>query len=71
MEDSKISSKRFLIKNTKHNSMLPVFGMNIDLSMTWLLTQSNPTVDSFGPVKTTMVMFNLISLLKVMDLLVL
>jgi len=71
MVDSKISSKKFSKKTIKHNSMLLDSGMSIDSSMIWLLMLSNLAVDSCGPVRTTMVMFNLISLLKVMDLSVL
>jgi len=71
MADSKISSKRFMIRTIKNNSKTLDFGTSIDLLMIWLLTQSNPTVVSCGPAKTTMVMFNQILLHKVMDLSVL
>jgi len=71
MVDSRIFSKKFTTLIIKLNSKLPSFGTSIDLLMIWLLTPSNQAVDSFGPVKTTMEMFSLISLLKVMDLSVL
>ena len=68
--DSKTFSKKFMRETIKHNLKLPDFGMNIDLLMIWLLTQSNPKEDLCGLVKIMMVMFNQILLLKVMDLLV-
>ena len=70
MEDSRISSKRFMTKIIKLNLKLLDSGMSIDLLMIWLLTQLNPTEDLCGLVKIMMEMFNLISLLKVMDHLV-
>ena len=70
MEDSRIFFKRSMIKTIKHNLRLLDSGMSIDLLTIWLLTQSNPTEDLCGLVKIMMVMFNLISLLKVMDHLV-
>jgi len=70
MEDSRISSKRSMTKIIKLNLKLLDSGMSIDLLMIWLLTQLNPTEDLCGLVKIMMEMFNLISLLKVMDHLV-
>lgn len=70
MVDSRIFSKKFSMLNIKLNLMRKNFGMNIDLLMIWLLMLSNLMVDLSGLVKIMMVMFNLISLLKVMDLLV-
>jgi len=43
--------------------------MNTDLLMIWLPKQSKVKEESSGPVRTTMVMFNQILLLKVSDLL--
>jgi hypothetical protein len=70
MEDSRTSSKKSMTKIIKHNLKLLDSGMSIDLLMIWLLTQLNPTEDLCGLVKIMMEMFNLISLLKVMDHLV-
>ena len=54
-----------MILNTKQNSKQKKFGMNIDLLMIWSLKSLKEKVDMFGLAKITMVMFNLILLLKV------
>ena len=54
-----------MILNTKQNSKQKKFGMNIDLLMIWSLKSLKGKVDMFGLAKITMVMFNLILLLKV------
>ena len=65
MEDSKTSSKKSTRRKVgKKSSRLPISGMSTDLSMIWLLTVSNPKVALYGLVRTTMVMFNPISLPK-------
>ena len=67
MEDSRIflrkSIKRIMLKNSRRRT----FGMNIDSLMIWLLMLLNQMVDSYGLARTTMVMFNPISLLKDTD----
>lgn len=65
MADSRIFSKIFMILNIKQNSKPKKFGMNIDLLMIWSLKSLKEKVDMFGLAKITMVMFNLILLLKV------
>lgn len=68
--DSKIFSKKSMTLIISNNSKKRNFGTSIDSLMIWLLTQSNLMEVSCGPARTMMEMFNLISLLKVTDLLV-
>ena len=56
--------------NSLTNSKLLDKIMNTDLLMIWLPMPLSLKVDSFGLARTTMVMFNLMLLLKDMDLLV-
>lgn len=65
MEDSKIFLKKFIRKNIKNNSRPRNYGISTDSSMIWLPIWSNRKEVLFGRVKTMMVMFNLILLLKV------
>jgi len=64
-----VDSKIYLLKCTKRNTRksLPklVSNMTIILLILWLLIWSNLKVDLYGPVKTMMVMYNLIHSLKV------
>ena len=67
----KIFSKNFMMVNTSLNLKNLRFGMSIVSLMILLLTLSNQTEVLFGPVRTMMVMSNLILLLKDMALSVL
>jgi len=62
-------SKESIKLNILPNIKLKVSITNIDLLTIWLLKQSKEKVVSSGLARTTMEMFNLISLLKVSDLL--
>jgi len=62
-------SKESIKLNILPNIKLKVLITNIDLLTIWLLKQSKEKVVSSGLARTTMEMFNLISLLKVSDLL--
>ena len=70
MDFSKILSKEFMKLNTKVNSPKPESPTNIDSLMIWLHKQSKVKEVLFGPARITTVMFNQISLLKVLDPLV-
>jgi hypothetical protein len=70
MEDSKIFSNKSMSLTIKNGLRPTDCGTSIDLSMIWLLMLSNLMEVSYGLAKTMMEMSNLISLLKVMDLLV-
>jgi len=65
MVDSKISSKTCTKQNTSLNLNQKKSGMSTDSSMIWSLKLLKEKEDMFGLVKTTMVMFNQISSLKV------
>lgn len=67
MVASRISSRKSTTEITENNLRQRVSGMSIALLMIWLRMSSNLAVASFGPVRTTTVMFNPISLPKVMD----
>jgi hypothetical protein len=65
MADLKTFSKKYMIKNIKLSLKLKRSGMNTDLLTIWLPIWLNLKVDTFGLVRTMMVMFNLTVLLKV------
>jgi len=67
--DSKISSKTFIKQHIKNNFKPKNYGMNTDWSTIWSLKSLKDKEDMYGPARTMMVMFNQISLPKVMDLL--
>jgi len=70
MMDSSLTPSRKSIKLTgRRSTKLLELLMNTDLLMIWLLKLSKVKEVSSGLVRTTMEMFNLISLLKVSDLL--
>ena len=65
MVDSKIFSKEFTKRHTRKISKKRKYGMSIGSLMIWLLTWLNQKEDLSGHVKTMMVMFKVIVLLKV------
>jgi len=67
MAFSSILLKEFIKKNSSVNSKKLELIMNIDLLMIWLLKLSRVKEELYGHAKITMVMFNLILLLKVLD----
>lgn len=64
--DSRTFSKISMIINIKRNLKPQESGTNIDLLMIWLLKLPNFKEVTYGPVKTMMVMSNLILLPKVL-----
>jgi hypothetical protein len=68
MVDSKIFSQKCMKKNIESNMKKMVLFMNTILLIVWLLISSNLKEDLSGHVKTMMEMFNLILLLKDLDL---
>lgn len=67
MAFSSILLKEFIKRNSSVNSKKLELIMNIDLLMIWLLKLSRGKEELYGHAKITMVMFNLILLLKVLD----
>lgn len=67
MEDSRTFSITFMRLNTERNSKPRRSGMNTDLLTIWSPKLSRVKVDTSGPAKITMVMSNLIWLLKVIN----
>jgi len=71
MVDLKIYLLKCMKRNTRKSLLKLVSNMTIILLILWLLIWSNLKVDLYGPVKTMMVMYNLIHSLKVLVPLVL